>query len=117
MPMRRGDICIAHLDPHVGSEASKSRPVIIVSNDGANIAARRSGHGVVTVVPLTSNIERVHPFQVLMPVEITGLAYASKAQAEQVRSVSAQRLGPVMATLPAFVVEQLDDALRLHLAI
>ncbi|MDO8308271.1 MAG: type II toxin-antitoxin system PemK/MazF family toxin [Actinomycetota bacterium] len=115
--MRRGDICIADLDPHVGSEASKSRPVVVVSNDGANIAVQRSGRGVVTVVPLTSNTERVHPFQVLLPADATGLGHASKAQAEQVRSVSAQRLGPVVATLPSLLVEQLDEALRLHLAL
>ncbi|MHB1163838.1 MAG: type II toxin-antitoxin system PemK/MazF family toxin [Candidatus Nanopelagicales bacterium] len=115
--MRRGDICIADLDPHVGAEASKSRPVVVVSNDGANIAVQRSRRGVVTVVPLTSNTERVHPFQVLLPAEATGLAYASKAQAEQVRSVSALRLGPVVATLPTFLIEQLDEALRLHLAL
>lgn len=115
--MRRGDICIADLNPHVGSDASKSRPVVVVSNDGANIAVQRSGRGVVTVVPLTSNTERVHPFQVLLPAEATGLSHASKAQAEQVRSVSAQRLGPVVASLPTFLVEQLDEALRLHLAL
>ena len=47
--MRRGDICIADLDPRVGAKASKSRPVVVVSNNGANIAAQRSGRGVVTV--------------------------------------------------------------------
>lgn len=117
LAMRRGDICIADLDPHAGSEASKSRPVVVVSNDGANIAVQRLGRGVVTIVPLSSNAERVHPFQVLLPAEATGLAYASKAQAEQVRSVSALRLGPVVATLPTFLIEQLDEALRLHLAL
>jgi mRNA interferase MazF len=113
--MRRGDICIADLDPHIGSEASKSRPVVVVSNNGANIAALRSGRGVVTVIPLTSNTERVHAFQVLLPVEATSLAYVSKAQVEQVRSVSPLRLGPVLAALPARLLEGLDAALRLHL--
>jgi mRNA interferase MazF len=113
--MRRGDICIADLDPHIGSEASKSRPVVVVSNNGANIAAQRSGRGVVTVVPLTSNTERVHAFQVLLPVEATGLTYVSKAQVEQVRSVSPKRLGPVLATMPSRLLNGLDAALRLHL--
>ncbi|MCX8527664.1 MAG: type II toxin-antitoxin system PemK/MazF family toxin, partial [Candidatus Nanopelagicales bacterium] len=32
--MRRGDIWLFDLDPTQGSEASKTRPAIIVSNDG-----------------------------------------------------------------------------------
>ncbi len=42
--MRRGDIVTESLDPAMGSEASKSRPAVIVSNDAANAtAASREG--------------------------------------------------------------------------
>lgn len=57
-----------------GSESNKRRPAVIVSNDAANLAAERLGRGVITVVPVTSNIERLHPFQVLLPAADTGLA-------------------------------------------
>jgi len=60
---------------------------------GANATAARLGRGVVTVVPVTSNIDRVYPFQVLLPAKSTGLRTDSKAQAEQVRSVVVQRVG------------------------
>lgn len=56
-------------------------------NDRANATAERLARGVVTVVPVTSNISRVFPFQTLLPAEATGLRVASKAQAEQIRSV------------------------------
>ena len=72
--MRRGDICVIDLDPARGTEARKSRPAVIVSNDGANTTATRLGRGVLTVVPVTSNLERVYPFQVLLPANDTGLA-------------------------------------------
>ena len=39
----------------------------------------------------------------------------SKAQAEQVRSVSVERIGPVTGRIPTHLLTQLDDALRLHL--
>ena len=65
--MLRGEIHSVDLDPAMGSEANKRRPAIIVSNDGANMAATRLGRGVVTVVPVTSNFEHVYPFQVLAP--------------------------------------------------
>lgn len=113
--MLRGEIRLTDLDPARGSEANKRRPAVIVSNDRANATATRVGRGVVTVVPVTSNTSRVFPFQTLLPAADTGLRVDSKAQAEQVRSVSVERLGPVVARLPPLLVAQLDDALRLHL--
>ena len=115
--MLRGEIRLVNLDPTVGAEASRRRPAVIVSNDGANAAAARLGRGVVTVVPVTSNIARVYPFQVRLSAKATGLHTASKAQAEQVRSVAVQRIGPLVGRVPADLMEQIDEALRLHLAL
>lgn len=115
--MRRGEIRLVDLDPSRGAEAAKRRPAVIVSNDGANATAARLGHGVVTVVPVTSNVTRIYPFQVLLTPDETGLTVASKAQAEQVRSVAVQRLGPRVGTVPAGAMAQLNEALRLHLAL
>lgn len=115
--MLRGEIRLVDLEPVRGREASKRRPAVVVSNDRANSVASRLGRGVVTVVPLTSNIERVFPFQVLLEASITGLRRDSKAQAEQVRSVSVERLGPVVGRANPQDMRRLDDALRLHLAL
>jgi mRNA interferase MazF len=115
--MRRGEIRFVNLDPVVGAEANKKRPAIIVSNDGANTTAARLGRGVLTVVPVTSNTDRVHPFQVLLEAADTGLADDSKAQAEQVRSVDVQRIGQRIGSVPATVMGDLDEALRIHLAL
>lgn len=115
--MRRGEVRLVDLDPARGSEADKVRPAVIVSNDGANAATRRSGRGVLTVVPLTSNTARVHPFQVRLPADLCGLDVDSKAQAEQVRSVSAGRIGRRLGVVPVELMAALDDALRLHLAL
>lgn len=115
--MRRGEICWVDLDPVRGVEASKRRPAVIVSNDGANGAANRLGRGVITVVPVTSNTERIHPFQVLLASDESGLPRDSKAQAEQVRSVAMERIGPTVGRLTAPQLSALDEALRLHLAL
>lgn len=115
--MRRGEIRLVDLDPTRGSEADKRRPAVIVSNDGANATAERLGRGVVTVVPVTSNITRVYPFQVLLDAATTGLDRDSKAQAEQVRSVDVGRVGARIAVLDQNLVAELDEALRLHLAL
>lgn len=113
--MLRGEVRLADLDPVRGSEANKRRPAVIVSNDRANSVAARLGRGVVTVVPVTSNTAQIFPFQALLPAAGTGLRRDSKAQAEQVRSIAVERLGAVLGQVPAEVMTQLDDALRLHL--
>lgn len=113
--MRRGEVRLVDLDPGRGSEARKRRPGIVVSNDHANAAAARLGRGVVTIVPVTSNVSRILPFQVLLPEGSAGLRIESKAQAEQVRSVSVDRIGPPLGRLTMSLMTAVDDALRLHL--
>jgi mRNA interferase MazF len=113
--MRRGEIRIVDLEPVVGAEANKRRPAIIVSNDGANAMAARFERGVLTVVPVTSNTEKIYPFQVLLEADETGLKSDGKAQAEQVRSVDVRRIGERVGFVPAQTMGALDDALRLHL--
>ena len=115
--MRRGEIRLVDLEPVLGAEANKRRPAVIVSNDGANVAAERLGRGVITVVPVTSNTARVYPFQVLLDAARTGLDGDSKAQAEQVRSIAVERVGPLLGRVPAELIGELDEALRLHLAL
>jgi mRNA interferase MazF len=115
--MRRGEIRWVDLDPARGAESSQRRPAVVVSNDGANATAARLGRGVVTVVPVTSNIERLYPFHVLLTSEATGLRQDSKAQAEQVRSVAVERIGARVGSLSGTDMAALDDALRLHLAL
>ena len=115
--MRRGEVRLADLEPVRGSEANKRRPVVIVSNDGANTRAETLGHGVLTVVPVTSNVTRLLPFQTLLPARLTGLPRDSKAQAEQVRSIDVSRIGVTIGRLPPDIAATLDDALRLHLSL
>lgn len=113
--MRRGEIVTVAFDPARGAESRKTRPAVVVSNDSANGTATRLGRGVITVVPVTTSTERVYPFQVLLPAGQTGLRRDSKAQAEQVRWVAVERIGRRVGHLPAPLLDQLDQALRVHL--
>lgn len=114
--MKRGEIYYADLDPARSGEANKKRPVVIVSSNSMNRTVTHLGRGVVTVVPLTSNVSRIYDFQVLLPAIATGLPQDSKAQAEQVRSISVERLSQrPTGQLPTDLMNTLNDALRLHL--
>jgi mRNA interferase MazF len=106
----RGDIYYADLDPSIGSEANKRRPCLIVSNDANNRAA-----STVTVLPITSNVERVFPFEVLLETELDS---PSKIQGSQVRTISKRRLlGTPLIHLTDETLRLVNDALRLHLGL
>jgi mRNA interferase MazF len=115
--IRRGAVYAVDLEPVRGAESNKLRPVVVVSNDTANATATRLGRGVITVVPVTSNVDRLFPFQVLLPAVATGLQRDSKAQAEQVRSIAVERIGARLGEVPEELMHQVDEALRLHLAL
>lgn len=110
--MKRGEIYYANLSPAVGSETDKRRPVLIVSNDINNRNAT-----VVTIVPLTSNVSRVYPFEVLVSPEESGLPKPSKVQAQQIRTISNQRIeGEAVGKLSDELMQQVGNAIKLHLA-
>lgn len=115
--IHRGDIYLVDLEPVRGAESNKRRPAVVVSNDAANQTAARLGRGVITVVPVTSNLARVYPFQVLLPASATGLGRDSKAQAEQIRSIAVDRLGDRLGVVSTALMGDIEDALRLHLAL
>lgn len=108
--MNRGDVYWVNLEPVVGSEANKRRPCVIVSRDASNRVA-----ATVTIVAITSNVRRVYPFDVYLEGI---LDQPSKVQANQVRTISKERLlGPPVTRLAGDLMKQVDAALRLHLAL
>lgn len=115
--VRRGHIVWVSFDPAVGSESSKTRPAVVVSNNTANASALRSERGVITVVPLTTSLTHVHEFQVRIHARDSGLDRDSKAQAEQVRTVSITRVSGIAGWIGGEAMGEIDDALRLHLSL
>jgi mRNA interferase MazF len=66
---------------------------------------------------MTSNVSRVYPFQFFVQAHESGLEYDSKVQAEQVRSVSVERVRRSLGSVPAPLMLRVDEALRLHLSL
>ncbi len=55
------------------------------------------------------------PFQTFLPADATGLRVESKAQAEQVRTLTVARVGPLLGQVSGRLMAELDEVLRLHL--
>jgi len=111
--MKRGDIWFADLSPTVGSEINKHRPVLVVSNNANNRAA-----STLTVLPITSNVEKIYPFEVALSIEASGLPKLSKAQAQQIRTIVRERIvGKRIGQLDGKQMDRIDQTIRLHLAL
>lgn len=107
---RRGDVFLVNLDPIIGSEVGKTRPAVVVQNDLANRSSPT-----VTVIPLSSNVDRVFPFQVRIPAGEGGLERESKALCEQIRTLSRDRLLQRLGALSPERLKEIRAALDRHL--
>jgi len=110
--IRRGDIYRVNLEPTRDSEAGEVRPCVVVTNNIAN-----QENPILVILPLTSNIERIYPFQVLLPLERTGLEKDSKVQVEQIRALSVRRFGERLGFVPEDLMAKIDERIKLHLAL
>jgi len=108
--MKRGDVYFVNLDPIVGSETGKQRPAVVLQNELANRSS-----ATVTVIPITSQVERLFPFQVFLPAGEGGLDRPSKALCEQIRTVSRARLVRRVGSLPETPITEIRAALERHL--
>lgn len=109
---KRGEIWLVSLEPVVGAETGKVRPAVVISNDRNNQFA-----ATVTVIPVTSKIERIYPFEVFLPAEKTGLSRDSKAKCNQIRTIDKKRLVKSLGILSLNKVRETEEALFVHLGI
>ncbi len=113
MNISRGDIFVAALDPIVGREIAKTRPVVIVSNNTNNEYA-----GTVTVLPITSkNVQKTYPFELRLPKGSGNLSKESKVKADQIRTLDKTRLVKHIGSLDDRTMSDLDRAIGIHLAV
>ena len=106
--MKRGEVWWVDVTPSVGDEIRKTRPAGIVSNNAANAALNR-----VTVVPLTSNTERMYPGEAFVRVA----RKRSKALGSQIMTVSKLRLKGRLVALSADDMDAVEEALMLQLGL
>ena len=111
MNIKRGEIYLAVLDPVVGKEISKTRPVVVISNDKNNEFS-----ATVTVLPLSSrNLERIYPFEVFLPKGVGNLPKNSKVKADQIRTLDKSRLLTLVGSLEREEIAEIEKATKIHL--
>lgn len=112
--MLRGEVWLVRLDPTVGTEISKTRPAVVVSDDAIGILPLK------VVVPITDWKEpfTARPWMVyLEPTPRNGLSKLSGADTFQIRSVSETRLVKCLGSLDDETMQAIAEALTIVLAI
>ncbi len=106
--MKRGEVWWVNFDPSVGGEIQKQRPAVIVSNDAANRFLNR-----LQVVPMTSQMDRVYPSEAVVRVG----RQQSKVMADQITTVSKQRLADRMGRLSGSDPAKVEHVLMIQLGL
>jgi len=106
--IERGEVYWVNFEPSLGGEIKKTRPAIVLSNNAANTHLNR-----VQVVPITSNTDRLYPGEAFVSLNTD----RRKAMADQLTTVSKQRLGGKIGTLSKEDVGRVEAAVLLQLGI
>lgn len=112
--MLRGEIWLVTLDPTVGAEIGKTRPAVIISDDGIGILPLK------VTVPITVWQDRYINRDWMVRIEPSAennLTKTSAVDTFQVRSLSQQRFVNQIGTLPETTMEEISAALAIVLNI
>jgi mRNA interferase MazF len=109
----RGDVVRVRLDPGEGREIRKTRPAVVLSN---NAACRFDS--VIQIVPITALPDRpLRPYEAEIDSEGAGLSKASRAVANQIRTIAKHRITKRLGRLSPFELDAVDHAVTIQLGL
>jgi mRNA interferase MazF len=114
LQVKRGQVYYANLEPVLGSETGKTRPVVIIQNDIGNA---HSPTTIVAIITEYSEKKASYPICVAVGIE-QGLKKPSIINLAQLRTIDKRRLiTPRVADLPDATMAQIDRALKYSLSL
>ena len=109
MNIHRGHLYIADLNPPLGTEAGKRRPVVIIQSDLLN----ETGHPSTWVLPCTTQLSLENILRVRLPKSCAGNAQDCEVMIDQSRAIDNQRLKKHSGEIPGPLFEEIMDKLKL----
>jgi len=106
--MNRGEVWWVNFEPSIGGQVRKERPALIISNNASNKHLNR-----VQVIPLTGNVDRLYPSEAYVTID----GKTSKAMADQLTTVSKERLANLVGRLSRDDMSQVERAVQVQLGL
>lgn len=105
---KRGEVWWVSFDSSIAGEIKKTRPAIIISNDIANKHLNR-----VQVIPLTTKADQLYPSEAFILVD----KKKAKAKADQIATISKQRLQNKISNLNPTELNEVERAIKIQLGL
>jgi len=114
LQVKRGEVYYASLEPVLGSETGKTRPVVIIQNDIGNTYSPTT---IVAMVTEYSEKKASYPICVAVGID-QGLEKDSIVNLAQIRTIDKRRLIlPKVTGFPEATIAQIDRALKYSLSL
>ena len=99
---------MADLNPRLGTEPGKVRPVVVIQTDLLNDA----GHPSTWVLPCTTRLSGENLLRVVLPRGIAGNRQECEVMVDQSRAIDNRRLVRALKPLPRSILAEVVDKLR-----
>ncbi len=108
MNIKRGCLYLADLNPRFGTEAGKSRPVVVIQTDHLN----EIGHPSTWILPCTTRLTPPNILRVPLPARIAGNDHACDVMIDQSRVIDNKRFAKMLGMIPQIIFEEIEEKLR-----
>lgn len=109
MKIRRGVLYLADLSPRLGTEPGKTRPVLVVQTDLLN----ETDHPSTWILPYTTRLAGDNLLRVALPRGVAGNREDCEVMVDQSRAIDNSRFAKELRPLPATILAEIEDKLRL----
>jgi mRNA interferase MazF len=109
MQIRHGYLYLADLNPRQGTEAGKTRPVVVIQTDYLN----EVNHPSTWILPCTTRIVGENILRAVLPKKIAGNSEDCEIMIDQSRSIDNKRIKKELGKIPPSILKELKDKLRL----
>jgi len=114
MEIKQNEIWIADLNPQIGTENGKTRPVLIIQTDMLNKVL----HPSTLICPMTTNIKsEAEILRVHISKGVANMQEDSDIMIDQLRAIDNKRLIKKIGKLPQALIEKVKENLMIVLDI
>lgn len=112
MPVKQFEIWIADLNPQIGTELGKTRPVLAIQTNLLN----KIPHPSTIVCPITTNVKRdAEILRVHLKKGTANLQEACDIMIDQIRAIDNKRLTKRLGVLPEELIEIVKENIKIVL--